>query len=288
MKFLGTGAGEGIPNPFCNCKICENARKVKGREIRTRSSFMLSRDIIIDIGADFFTQSFLHDVSFVELKHVLFTHMHDDHINYTAIWERFASRSGNDKPINIYFVGEAYKFMTDFYLISPVTEGRELYFSSGNIKMIRLEFDEEYEIGKFKITPVRASHSTVFEKNGSNFLIKENGRKLYYALDSGYFIKSAFDMLKGIQLDILICECTFPTTEETVDVSSGHMDIKMCLKNLDKLYRINAITEKTQIYLSHISPMGMTHKELSEYVAGIDRKYKIQVAFDGLEIGYEN
>ena len=54
MKFLGTGAGEGIPNPFCTCRICEYARKHGGKDIRTRSSFMLDRHTIIDMGADFF------------------------------------------------------------------------------------------------------------------------------------------------------------------------------------------------------------------------------------------
>lgn len=288
MKFLGTGAGEGIPNPFCTCRICENARQVKGKEIRTRSSFMLSRDIIIDIGADFFTQSFMHGICFDNFTHAFFTHMHDDHINYTAIWERFVKRQGRKKPLNLYFVGEAYKFITDFYLTSPLTDGREAYMKSDNVRIIRLNFDEEYEIERFRITPVRASHSTSFERNGCNFLIKDGGKRLFYALDSGYFTKEAFNTLKDVRLDILICECTFPTTEEFVDFNSGHMDIKMCLKNLDELYRINAITDKTQIFLSHISPIGMTHQEFSEYLNGIEREYKIQAAYDGLEIEYEN
>ena len=32
MIFLGTGASEGIPNPFCRCRICETARKMGGKE----------------------------------------------------------------------------------------------------------------------------------------------------------------------------------------------------------------------------------------------------------------
>ena len=30
IRFLGTGAAEGIPAPFCRCTVCENARKVGG------------------------------------------------------------------------------------------------------------------------------------------------------------------------------------------------------------------------------------------------------------------
>ena len=57
MKFLGTSAGEGIPDPFCTCPICENARRVGGKELRTRSSFLLDEETIIDLGADYFAQA---------------------------------------------------------------------------------------------------------------------------------------------------------------------------------------------------------------------------------------
>ena len=39
MQFLGTGAAEGIPSPFCRCRVCENARKVKGKEILLRKAY---------------------------------------------------------------------------------------------------------------------------------------------------------------------------------------------------------------------------------------------------------
>ena len=43
MLFLGTGAAEGIPTPFCRCRVCENARKKGGKEVRMRSGFRVSR-----------------------------------------------------------------------------------------------------------------------------------------------------------------------------------------------------------------------------------------------------
>ncbi len=284
MKFLGTGAGEGIPNPFCTCRICQNARKVKGKEIRTRSSFMLSDKVIIDMGPDFFAQAILYDVDFSQIEHVIFTHMHDDHIDYSIIWERFVKegREGG-KPMNLYFVGDAYDYINNFYLTSPLTEGREEYLTSENVVLHKLEFGREYAIDEFTVKPLKASHSTAFEKNGANFLINRDGEKLYYACDTGYFTDSAFRALAGERLDLLICECTFPTTEHVVQKDSGHMDINMCVKTLDRLFVTSAITPETKIYLSHISPTGMTHKELAEYMKGLDRKYKVHVAYDGLE-----
>ena len=37
--FLGTGAAEMYPNPFCGCETCERARQ--NRETRLRAAFLL-------------------------------------------------------------------------------------------------------------------------------------------------------------------------------------------------------------------------------------------------------
>ena len=51
IKFLGTGAAEGIPSTFCNCKICEYARRFKGMkthnelcEMGNKYSFIVAYD----------------------------------------------------------------------------------------------------------------------------------------------------------------------------------------------------------------------------------------------------
>ena len=43
MRFWGTSAGGAIPSPFCRCEVCENARKVGGKEIRLRSAFRIDK-----------------------------------------------------------------------------------------------------------------------------------------------------------------------------------------------------------------------------------------------------
>lgn len=55
MCFWGTSAGEGVPTPFCRCKVCEYARKHGGKDLRTRSCFRLDESIMLDAGADFIT-----------------------------------------------------------------------------------------------------------------------------------------------------------------------------------------------------------------------------------------
>ena len=46
--FYGTGAAEGIPDPFCRCPVCENARKKGGKEIRHRTMFRVNEELCIE------------------------------------------------------------------------------------------------------------------------------------------------------------------------------------------------------------------------------------------------
>lgn len=284
MKFLGTGAGEGIPNPFCTCRICEYARKHGGKDIRTRSSFMLDRHTIIDMGADFFCQSFLYGEDFTEIENVLYTHTHNDHFNYTMIWERSVRMQQDGKILNVFFVDEGYDIITDFYLKSRITEGREAYAGADNVNFVKLEFGKKYSIGGYDITPLKGMHRTSYEQHSANYLIERDGKKLYYALDSGIFCEETFEKLKGAELDIFIGECTFPKIGAEFDPNLiVHMDLEGCLKNLEILFKNKTITTNTEIYLTHIGPWE-THFDLCEYFAKLDLPYKINVACDGMEL----
>ncbi len=52
LTFLGTGAGEGYPDIFCECERCREARTLGGRNLRLRSSLLVSDDLLLDLGPD--------------------------------------------------------------------------------------------------------------------------------------------------------------------------------------------------------------------------------------------
>lgn len=103
-------------------------------------------------------------------------------------------------------------------------------------------------------------------------------------MDSGYFQEETFKGLKGKNLDIFIGECTFPTIGKAFRAGmTDHMDVNQCLRNLDHLYKMRAITDETEVYLTHIGPMA-THEQLCSYFQGLSLPYRITVAYDGLTI----
>jgi len=286
MRFLGTGAGEGTPNPFCTCEICENARRVGGKEIRSRSSFRLDAETIIDIGADFFMQATQLKETFDSLRHVFYTHTHFDHFNYTMMWERLVKRGGCTEPLTIYVTDSAYDVVDKFFRASAFTKDSwKSYINPEQTQFVRLEFLKQYQIGNYRVTPLRGDHQTSLEENSANYLFENEEMSLYYALDSGPFLKETFDYLSGKRLDYFIGECTFPVLDKDYmpDIH-GHMDTNACLLNLDRLYQRNAIDEHTKVYLTHIGPVGATHAQLEAYIAAKNLPYSITVAYDGLEL----
>lgn len=291
MRFWGTSAGGAIPSPFCRCEVCENARKVGGKEIRLRSAFRIDKKIMIDIGGDFIAQAIRLNDDLYDIEHFLFTHPHEDHFNYLMFWLRNnAALKHPEKPMNVYFTGDSYNILDKFLYSTPVIIDKDAdYLSEKNVKFVKLEFGKWYKIDNIEIMPLKGKHGTTVTENAANYLVKlKNGKLMYYALDSGYYHEETFDILKNYKLDILIGECTFP--RENPKRPDGeyacpvHMDLISCVDTLDRLFENGTIDEKTDIYLTHIEAKGLNHAELEEYFAKLDRKYSAKIAYDGLSI----
>ena len=108
--FYGTGAAEGVPSPFCDCPMCNYAREHGGKDVRKRSCFRLGRNIMIDMGPDIFTQALQYG-SMCDIEHVLITHTHDDHFNFTALGLMSMATHLRTTPVHFYFSEEGYRFI---------------------------------------------------------------------------------------------------------------------------------------------------------------------------------
>ena len=94
--FLGTGASEGIPAAFCSCSNCERARHRGGKNIRSRSSFLIDEKSIIDFGPDFYWQVTVNGLNMQQLQHIFITHTHEDHLSVPELGTR---NSGVPAPL---------------------------------------------------------------------------------------------------------------------------------------------------------------------------------------------
>ena len=273
LRFWGTSGGTGVPSPFCRCAVCENARKVGGKEFRSRSAFRINDKIMIDIGADYVSTAAKLNDDLYDVEHFLFTHTHSDHFNDRLFWSRRIGANMPKHPVNIYFSEESYDYILTTY-------GSEV-----NANFIKLEYGKKYHIDNVDIIPLRGMHSTDNEKYSANYLVKlEDGRMLYYGVDSGYYIDETFEFLKNYKLDIFISECTYPRERPIEESVPNHMDLSRFVENADKLFENGTIDADTLIYATHIDCRGLNHAQLEDYFVNLNRKYKVNVAYDGLSI----
>ena len=79
LTYLGTAAAEGFPAVFCNCQYCREARKLGGRNIRTRSQALVNDDLLLDLPADTYSHFLQNGIEGDTIKYLLITHTHTDH-----------------------------------------------------------------------------------------------------------------------------------------------------------------------------------------------------------------
>ena len=251
---------------------------------------MLDERTMIDMSADYFSQAITQNVSFAKVEHLLLTHMHDDHLNPMFFWERSVRDGEGYSPLNVYCSDEAESYFPEFYFAAKGVGSPDFV---KDVTIHPLQRGRTYSIGDYTVTPLHGRHATDFEKTSTNYLLEKNSKKLYYALDSGYFLDETFDALAGQQLDLMIMECTRayydPQTMQPRSVHSmkaGHNDLALCIKTLDRLLEIGGITPNTRIILTHISAFEVTHEEFCNLVTHLDKPYRLEVAYDGMEVAF--
>ena len=79
IQYLGTAAAEGYPALFCECENCTKAKKLGGKNIRSRSQALIDDKLLIDYNADTNLHYITHKFNLPNIKHCLITHGHHDH-----------------------------------------------------------------------------------------------------------------------------------------------------------------------------------------------------------------
>lgn len=291
MRFLGTGAAEGIPSPFCDCEACRYAREKGGKEIRHRTMFRLDKETCIDMGADFFQQA-LEYGDFVPIRRVFFTHTHEDHLAYMLMNVRNMARLRRPEPLELYLPGKGFE-IAQFYRENPaICKGLVPRLEEqGMIAFRKMEYFKPFYAGQYRLLPLPGNHFGNMGENSANFLIRnQKGQQLYYGLDTGWYLDETFAALEwetaSEGLDILVSECTFGLTEGRGEHPAGHLDAYSCIRLFRELLKRRIITPDTRIYLTHINHYTVGHSALQSWFDQQEFPCKITVCWDGFSFDW--
>lgn len=270
IKYLGTGAAEGIPALFCGCGNCRQARKLGGKNIRTRSQALINEDLLVDFGPDTYMHALRYGIDLLKIRDVVITHCHQDHFYIDDLLARaypFGNAAdvlhvyGNDRMKEIY----QYKVRKDNLgeNVDRVLEAAELYKG------------QEYRIGNYGLTPLAADHN--MGENCFIYSISGENKSILYANDTGFFPEETWNALEGKYFDLVSLDCNH--IEEPV--YQNHMSIACCVEVRDRLMSMGCMDGKSICVLTHFSH---NHGGLQEKLEKLVKDLDMVIAYDGLEI----
>lgn len=273
IQYLGTGGGGGIPEMFCNCRICQNARIRQGNELRNRSLAIIDDTLCMDLPCDARSNFLAWDIDTQNLRYLLVTHDHYDHF----LADNLISRSEGAQPMQVFVSsasGQKIAQKAEKFHKQAVQQGLrpvcvpDIHFVKPFVP---------FTCGTYQVTPIPARHDPSVET--LNFLIKGE-KTVLWLHDTGLMLPETEQYLQEIQphIDFISIDCALPCGRY---FSEEHMDILRCNLTVELLRKFGCVDDKTMVYLSHISHLvERTHEELTEQA----KQYNFHVACDGAVI----
>jgi len=245
IRFLGTGAAEGIPSFGCTCQRCQMARKKRSHNVRQRAALLIEaagHRILLDTPPEISSQ--LDQAEVFDLSAVLLSHEHFDHVGGLVEFE-YLNRV---LPI---FAG--YDVLPKLRL-TPRLEERALL--SGFHSHTWLHF------GDLRVMPFKVIHHVPCY----GFAFEETGTRVLHFSDSGPDLSDLHrHLLEGADVAI------FHTP--TFEPHHSHMSVESVISLVQEYSFQRAV-------ITHINHNNLLHEELVEQVA----PYGITVAYDGMTL----
>ena len=272
LTFLGTAAAEGFPAVFCNCKFCNEARAVGGKNVRTRSQALVNDDLLIDLPADTYGHFLRNGIRGDRIGYLLLTHSHSDHFypNELHMHGSCYAHAMERKELQILATDRVYRTLES--AIGNWEKGiRETYVLAEGIPF------ETVTLGDYRVTPLPARHAPA--EKAVFYIIENGGKTLLYAHDTGYFFEEVFQYIeeRKIRFDLATFDCT--NVNIPIADTGSHMGFPNVERVLTRLREMGALDKETKLFVNHFSHNGNPMQDALEACAA---PLGCAVAYDGL------
>ena len=271
LQYLGTAAAEAIPGLFCGCETCRRARKLGGRNLRTRSQALVDGVLMIDFPPDTVDHMLRFGLDLSEIRWLLVTHIHEDHWNPLDL--RFTKPGFSAPPENwpgLHIFGSED--------LRPDVEKLQKDGVSG-IFYTAVEPFKPFALGKYTVTALKAWHGSA---HPYNYIISDGEKTLLYDHDSDVFNDETYAYLKsaGVKFDFVSMDCTSGAEEDMP--YRGHMCLGRNRICRQMLLDIGAADENTVFAVNHFSHNGKDacYDDLLPQAEAMG----FAVSYDGMEI----
>ncbi|MFT3971781.1 MAG: MBL fold metallo-hydrolase [Micropruina sp.] len=248
VLLLGTGASDGVPNAWCTCPTCAEARA--SGAIRTNASALVDNVLLLDSGPEAPRQAQRFGRDLCGLRTVLITHAHDDHLNPSFLMHRGWV---SEQPLQVIGPAPAIARCVDW--LKP---GQTV------VTLTTVTAGDEFTVNGYRVLVLPATHHALGE--AVLYAVEHDGRRLLYATDTGPWKPAVLDLLTGWRFDLVLLEETFGNA---VPPGEGHHTFATFGAALDDLRGIGAVDGATRVVAIHLGHDNPPLAELTGRLAGL-------------------
>lgn len=254
VVVLGTGAADGIPQPFCRCDTCDDARR--SGVVRSPTCALIDHQILIDAPPVIGGAAARAGVDLANVHTIAITHAHSDHWDPAVLlhhsWQLPQTALRIIGPPTV--ISQASQWL-------PPERADELIVATPGMHI---------DIGGHVLSVLPSTHGT----GGSDALAEEavlyavdtpGGASLLYATDTGPASPAQLEAMTDAHYDLVLAEVTFGSAGPR---TGGHLNHETFPEFLDELRRVGAIDDGTDVIAVHLSHHNPVFDELQNRVHG--------------------
>lgn len=155
ILYLGTAAYEGVPAPYCKCRVCRESFRTGGRALRSRSQAIIDGELLIDFNADTLCHSLRYRIEWENIGDCLITHSHSDHLYPMDLEILSDPISHEHRILHFYSAKDGYKKIADEIARHKMQNRRKSPWSITEMSSILPRISIKYSPCARTIRPIR-------------------------------------------------------------------------------------------------------------------------------------
>lgn len=280
ITFLGTAAANAYPEAFCQCDNCERARALGGPSLRKRSAALINDDLLIDLGPDIMTASFLHGCPLTKVRYCLQTHAHADHLDPSHFLSRSPGYGVVGAPRLHFYASTATAQRAAQLLERDCAPGSLFDPEVGerlNLEIHTIQALQSFNVGRYQVTAFPANHDAMVDP--LLYAVEAGGRTMFYGTDTATLPEETWQAFHrhGLRFDVVILDHTYGPHEP----GSDHLSARQFIEHVARMREEGLLTAQARIFATHVAHEGNpAHPELADFAA----RHGYEVAYDGLTV----
>lgn len=258
ILFLGTGAAD---TKLANYK--------KGDFIRRFSSAMIDETLLIDPGPHIFHYAEWAEKPelFDSVKNIIVTHSHRDHFCAETVY-----KLSEKNKITLWADAACKDVLLEKY-------GESIF---EKVTFAETQIRKNYDIGGYKVLPLRANHYTGNpDEIARVYIIEKDGRELFYGTDTSGYPTESWNILRKHNINLMVMELTCGVKAYDDFRIFEHTTLELLEFMMRVIKKYGYFAEDVKYVTTHMAiTLHAPHEELKEMLEKID----VSPAYDGLEM----